>query len=101
MEFLWKISQKHWLVPLPLWLASHPWSATADLMYVEIAGYQTYSISIILIIYFLFMINNLITKVLIHRGFQIQGRRHQRSKTEVSVAPRKGIVSSKNFQKKY
>ena len=33
----------------------------------------------------------------IHPGFETQGRRHQKSKTGVSVAPRKGLMSSKNF----
>ena len=36
----------------------------------------------------------------IHPGFETQGRRHQKSKTGVSVAPRKGLTSSKNFLKK-
>ena len=36
----------------------------------------------------------------IHPGFEIQGRRHQKSKTEVSVAPQKGLMSSKNLRKK-
>ena len=36
----------------------------------------------------------------IHPGFETQGRRHQKSKTGVSVAPQKGPVSSKNFKKK-
>ena len=30
-------------------------------------------------------------------GFETQGRRHHKSNTGVSVAPRKGIMSSKNF----
>ena len=30
-------------------------------------------------------------------GFKTQRRRHQKSKTGVSVAPRKGLMSSKNF----
>ena len=33
-------------------------------------------------------------------GFETQGRHHQKSKTGVSVAPRKGLMSSKNFFKK-
>ena len=33
----------------------------------------------------------------IHPGFETQGRRYQKSKTGVSVAPQKGLVSSKNF----
>ena len=37
----------------------------------------------------------------LHPGFETQGRRHQKSKTGVSVAPLKGHVSSKNFKKKY
>ena len=36
----------------------------------------------------------------IHPGFETQGRRHQKSKTGVSVAPRKGLLSSKIFLKK-
>ena len=32
----------------------------------------------------------------IHPGFETQGRHHQKSKTGVSVAPRKGLMSSKN-----
>ena len=36
----------------------------------------------------------------IHTGFETQGRRHQKSKTGVSVAPQKGHVSSKKFKKK-
>ena len=32
----------------------------------------------------------------IHPGFETQGRRHQKSKTGVSVAPQKGLASSKN-----
>ena len=35
----------------------------------------------------------------IHPGFETQGRRHQKSKTGVSVAPPKGYMSSKNFKK--
>ena len=35
----------------------------------------------------------------IHPGFETQGRCHQKSKTGVSVAPQKGLVSSK-FKKK-
>ena len=33
----------------------------------------------------------------IHPGFEIQGRRYQKSKTGVSVAPEKGLVSSNFF----
>ena len=33
-------------------------------------------------------------------GTENKGRRHQNSKTGVSVAPRKGLVSSKIFKKK-
>ena len=33
----------------------------------------------------------------IHPGFETQGRRHQKSKTGVSVAPQKGLMSSKNY----
>ena len=36
----------------------------------------------------------------IHPGFETQGRRHQKSKTGVSVAPQKGLVSYKIFLKK-
>ena len=36
----------------------------------------------------------------IHPGFETQGRHCQKSKTGVSVAPRKGLTSSKNFKKK-
>ena len=32
----------------------------------------------------------------IHPGFETQGRRHQKSKTGVSVAPGKGLMFSKN-----
>ena len=32
-----------------------------------------------------------------HSGFETQRRRHQKSKTGVSVAPQKGLVSAKNF----
>ena len=35
-----------------------------------------------------------------HSGFETQGRCHQKSKTGVSVAPKKGLVSSKNIVKK-
>ena len=35
----------------------------------------------------------------IHPGFEIQGRRQQKSKTGVSVAPRKEQMSSKNKKK--
>ena len=37
----------------------------------------------------------------IHPGFETQGRRHQKSKTGVSVASRKGQMSSKNFLKNF
>ena len=36
----------------------------------------------------------------IHPGFETQGRHHQKSKTGVSVAPQKGLMSSKRFLKK-
>ena len=36
----------------------------------------------------------------IYPGFETQGRHHQKSKTGVSVAPWKGLMSSKNFFKK-
>ena len=36
----------------------------------------------------------------IHPGFETQERRHQKSKTGVSVAPQKGLMSSKKFLKK-
>ena len=36
----------------------------------------------------------------IHPGFETQGRRYQKSKTGVSVAPRKGLLSSNNLKKK-
>ena len=36
----------------------------------------------------------------IHHGVESQGRCHQKSKTGVSVAPRKGLMSSKKLQKK-
>ena len=32
-----------------------------------------------------------------HFGFETQRRRHQKSKTGVSVAPQKGLMSSNNF----
>ena len=35
-----------------------------------------------------------------HSGFQTQRRRHQKCKTGVSVAPHKGLMSSKYFLKK-
>ena len=35
----------------------------------------------------------------IHHGFKTQDRRHQKSKTGVSVAPQKGLMSSKIFFK--
>ena len=36
----------------------------------------------------------------IHPGFETQGRRHQKSKTGVSVDPQKGLVYYKNLKKK-
>ena len=36
----------------------------------------------------------------IYPGFETQCRHHQKSKTGVSLAPQKGLVSSKNFFKK-
>ena len=33
----------------------------------------------------------------VHSGFETKRRRHQKSKTEVSVAPKKGILSSKKI----
>ena len=36
----------------------------------------------------------------IHPGFETWGRCHQKSKTKVSVAPEKGLMSYKNFKKK-
>ena len=36
----------------------------------------------------------------IHPGFETQGRYHQMSKTGASVAPQKGLISSKNFIRK-
>ena len=36
----------------------------------------------------------------IHPGFETQGRRHQKSKTGVSVTPQKGLVSYKNLKRK-
>ena len=36
----------------------------------------------------------------IHPGFETHSRCHQKSKTGVSVAPRKGLTSSKKFKKK-
>ena len=35
-----------------------------------------------------------------HSGFETQRRRNQKSKTGVSVAPQKGLMSSKNLKKK-
>ena len=35
-----------------------------------------------------------------HSGFETQRRHHQKSKTGVSVAPQKGLMSSKIFLKK-
>ena len=35
-----------------------------------------------------------------HFGFETQGRRHQKSKTWVSVAPQKGFMSSKYLKKR-
>ena len=37
----------------------------------------------------------------VHLGFETQGRRHQKSKTGVSVAPQKGHVSSRNKKKMF
>ena len=34
-----------------------------------------------------------------HSGFETQKRHHQKSKTGVSVAPEKGLMSSKKFLK--
>ena len=45
-------------------------------------------------------INKKACKREIHPGFETQGRRHQKSETGVSVAPKKGLVSYKNFKKK-
>ena len=39
-------------------------------------------------------------KRVIHPGFETQGRHCQKSKTGVSVAPRKGLMSSKKLRKK-
>ena len=39
-------------------------------------------------------------KEAVHSGFETQRRHHQKSKTGVSVAPQKEIMSSKNFLKK-
>ena len=36
----------------------------------------------------------------IYPGFEIQGRRHQKSKSGVSVVPQEGLMSSKNILKK-
>ena len=36
-----------------------------------------------------------------HSGFETQRRRHQKSKTDVSVAPEKGIMYYKNLKKKF
>ena len=36
-----------------------------------------------------------------HCGFEIQGRRHQKSKTEISVAPQKGHVFQKFYLKNF
>ena len=35
-----------------------------------------------------------------HSGFEIQRRHHQKSKTGVSVAPQKGLMSSENLKNK-
>ena len=35
-----------------------------------------------------------------HSGFDTQRRHHQKSKTGVSVAPQKGLMSSKNLKQK-
>ena len=37
----------------------------------------------------------------IHPGFETQGRHHQKSKTGVTVAPQKGLMSSKTSKKKH
>ena len=37
----------------------------------------------------------------IHPGFETQRRHYQKSKTGVSVAPRKGLISSQNLKKKF
>ena len=37
----------------------------------------------------------------IHPDIETKGRRHQKSKTGVSVTTRKGLMSSKNLKKKY
>ena len=34
-----------------------------------------------------------------HSGFETQRRRHQKSKTGVSMTPQKGLMSSKNLKK--
>ena len=36
-----------------------------------------------------------------HSGFETQRRHHQKSKTEVSVASQKGLMSSKNYKKNF
>ena len=36
-----------------------------------------------------------------HSGFKTRRRRHQKSKTGLSVAPQKGVMSLKNVQKEY
>ena len=40
------------------------------------------------------------TNKVLHSGFETQRRRHQKSKTGVSVAPQKGLVPSENIFKK-
>ena len=37
-------------------------------------------------------------KRVIHPGFETQGRRHQKAKTRLSVAPQIELMSSKNFK---
>ena len=36
-----------------------------------------------------------------HSGFETERRHYQKSKIGVSVAPQKGLISSKNLKKKY
>ena len=40
------------------------------------------------------------TNKVAHLGFETQGRHHQKYKTGVSVAPQKGLISSKNFKRR-
>ena len=47
----------------------------------------------------LFCAGNEAHKEGIHPGFETQGIRHLKSKTGVSVASQKGLMSSKNFKK--